>query len=649
MTKRWWMFLMLFIMPAVVVVSIFTFYQPVYMFEGTYGPAEPSSVQAPVASFDRYAGGTPSRLAILITDEKSGWLSLVHGLKTIGIPLRVTRDHTEAFQHKVVIVYPTISGATMSQQALRAVAAHARSGGVVIASEVLGGGLEDLFGFTRLESARGLKSVRIDATLAGVLSLDGQEELELPLSTPGMQTGSYKLAPGEGKVLARYDDGSAAILTRDHATGRTYIFGFDLGDYMGRSFNGRQQGARRYVNAYEPGVDILYRILLHIYQEFEPLAVTIDTVPEGKSASMIVTHDIDYTRSIKNAIKYAEYEKSIGVAATYFIQTKYVRDWSDEIFYNQEGADYTRRLHAMGMEVGSHSVSHSKVFSKFPIGNGDEVYPQYLPFVKSMLSTHGGTVLGELRISGFLLEKTVPGLDVVSFRPGHLQYPTSLAQTMEATGYKYSSSMTTGLTLTHLPFQLSHNRDGVTETGVYEFPITIEDELQRPMTDRLDAAKEILKKLQRYGGMMVVLIHPNVFEDKMDFLKQLLPYAKSSDVWMGSLGQFGAWWAARDQVGVDVRDIDGKTVLEVNAPESGANIILRLPPGMALETKRNGRGDARQRGDRLHLTGIAGSVHFSMIRTKAARIKARPLTEGCGLGHGAAGQFEVQGAVARRC
>lgn len=626
MNKRWWTFLLLFIAPAALIVAIFTLYQPVFLFKGVTGPAQASIVPSPRTSFARYSLGAESRMAILLTDEKSGWLSLVHGLKTIGIPVRVTRDHTEALKHKVVIVYPTVSGATLTQQALQALSNHARSGGVVIASEVIGGGLEDLFGFTNIEPARGLKAVRIEGPLAGALGLDGKEELELPLSTPGMRTGSYKLIPmpEAGKVLARYNDGSAAVIRRDHDSGQTYIFGFDIGDFFSRSYNGRQQGGRTYVNAYEPGVDVLYRILLHIYRRAEPLAVTIDTVPEGKSASMIVTHDIDYTRSIKNAIEYAEYEKSLGVSATYFIQTKYVRDWNDEIFYNDEGASYARRLHELGMEVASHSVSHSKVFSKFPLGDGSESYPQYLPFVKSMVSTQGGTILGELRVSRFLLEKTVPQANVVSFRPGHLQYPTSLAQSLEATGFRYSSSITTGLTLTHLPFQLSHNRDGVTETGIYEFPITIEDELQRPMTNRLEDAKQILKKLQRYGGMMVVLMHPNVFEDKMDFLKGLLPHAIASDVWIGSLGQFGDWWAARDQLEVDVREDAGTVLLNVKAPKSGANVVLRLPEGLKLGEKREGEGQAQQRGNRLHLNGIAGLVKFSLVRSASPRTRDKP-------------------------
>ena len=56
------------------------------------------------------------------------------------------------------------------------------------------------------------------------------------------------------------------------------------------------------------------------------------TVPGGKALSVVLSHDVDFTQSVVNAPVFAEYEKSAGVPATYFIQTKYIRDYYDEIF-----------------------------------------------------------------------------------------------------------------------------------------------------------------------------------------------------------------------------------------------------------------------------------------------------------------------------
>src|SRR5690242_16983815 len=53
--------------------------------------------------FEKYQGGTNSRLAVLVTDSNSSWLGIAHGLKSIGIPFMVTPDYQEALRHKVVL------------------------------------------------------------------------------------------------------------------------------------------------------------------------------------------------------------------------------------------------------------------------------------------------------------------------------------------------------------------------------------------------------------------------------------------------------------------------------------------------------------------------------------------------------------------
>jgi len=92
-----------------------------------------------------YGHGTTSRLAILLTDPDSSWLGLTHGLKSIGIPFKITRDVQEALRHNVVLVYPVISGKVLSPEALRRLAEYPRAGGTLIGVQVLGGGLNQVF------------------------------------------------------------------------------------------------------------------------------------------------------------------------------------------------------------------------------------------------------------------------------------------------------------------------------------------------------------------------------------------------------------------------------------------------------------------------------------------------------------------------
>ncbi|UMR31806.1 polysaccharide deacetylase family protein [Massilia sp. MB5] len=568
----------------------------VYHFPGLSGPAQTDSLRPPRnAQLEDFGKGGKSRLAILVTDPESDWLGLAHGLRTIGIPFVLTRDYQAALAHKLVLVYPTISGKVLSADALQALDAFPRKGGTLLGFQVLGGGMNDAFGISGTAGFRAHKTLSIEAEQARAWGLQQEEERLIPLA--GKETGmaTYAFEASGGKVLARYDDGRAAIVGRDFGAGRTLAIGLDFGAYLAKIYNGRQEVDGAYINVYQPAVDTVLRTLLALYRKAEPLAVTLSTVPDGKPLSLIVTHDIDYGKSIVNAQRYAEVEKQSGISATYFIQTKYVRDWNDDIFYNQEGAAIARKLHGQGMEIASHSVAHSRVFSTVPMGDGKERYPDYVPFVKSRTDTRNASILGELRVSRFLLESQVPELRVLSFRPGHLQYPFGLPQALDATGYRYSSSVASGTAATHLPFRLNYNRENKAETPIYEFPITIEDERERPMTGRLPAAQTILQRLAAYGGMCVVLIHPDVFDDKLAFLEALLPAAKKMDAWIGNLRTFGAWWQARDAVEVDVAREGGTIVADISAPAPFSQLAFEVPAGWILDTAASG-GKVTQRG-----------------------------------------------------
>jgi hypothetical protein len=594
------------VLAVIVLVASFVLRKPIYRFDGWSGPQQVDVIPPAVAATPAlYGRGGDNALAIYLTDPHSDWLGLAHGLKTIGVPFIVTDRYEEALKHRVVLAYPTISGRLLSKEALQALAAFPRSGGTLIGFEILGGGLNEVFGFGEMTASRTHKTLQLDPAFAGRLQ---ESEASIPLAGPSGAMPAEQFNVTSGRAVARYEDGSAAIVQRDFGSGRAYAIGIDLGAYLAKAYNGRQDYGRSYVNAYEPSVDSLLRLMRQLYRAAEPLAVTLSTVPQGKSASVVITHDIDYTRSIVNAIRYAEFEKQQGVAATYFVQTKYVRDWNDDIFFNEQGASLTHQLAGMGMEVASHSVSHSRSFASFPLGSGKESYPDYVPFVKSQNDTRDGSILGELRVSRFLLEKAVPEMKVQSFRPGHLAYPFAQPQAMQASGYRFSSSISSGTAMTHLPFQLNVDRENQAETAIFEFPITIEDELQRPMTSRLDAAIGILRHLQAYGGSCTVLIHPDVFDDKFAFLQQFIARAKGMDVWFGSLAQFGNWWSARNQVTVNARhDASGYTVA-LNAPQAIQGLALEVPSGWKLQAAEQ----ATQKGNMVYVDLQAGAkeLHF---------------------------------------
>ncbi|HKN88355.1 MAG TPA: polysaccharide deacetylase family protein, partial [Nitrospiraceae bacterium] len=525
-----------------------------YVFQGVTGPDGVTSVQAPPAtSWNQSAEGSPARLAVLLTDPSSAWLGLVHGLKTIGIPFIITQDYAEALTHHVVLVYPEISGVVLTPEALQALAAFPRSGGTLIGSQVLGGGLQEVFGFREAVPSRQRFEVRFDSNAPFVSSLadPGERRLRLGNRTKHPDAfGSYGYTQSAGP-LARYEDGTAAVTYRSQGKGHAYAVGIDLGALLLKGYNNRgEEMTWSYDNRFDPSLDVWLRFLKDVYTAGEPDAVTVGTVPFGRSLSVMVTHDVDFTQSMANAVTYAEYEKSQDVVGTYFIQTKYIRDYNDDIFFDHQGIVHLKKLAKLGMEIGSHTVAHSKLFARFPMGTGTEQYPTYTPFVKDRNTTSNGTILGELRVSKFLLEH-FSDQTLMSFRPGELSNPGALPQALQAVGYRYSSSTTANNSLTHLPYQLNYDRLHDAEMDVFEFPVTVEDEELPKLGERLSQAVELAHQISRYGGSFVLLIHPNILDHKLEFEKRFVESVKSF-AWFGSVSQFGQWWAARNDMAVDV-------------------------------------------------------------------------------------------------
>jgi len=465
---------------------------------------------------------------------------------------------------------------------LKALAAVPRNGGTLIGVNVLGGGLEEVFGFAAAQSSRQHFELRLDGKAAARFGFVDPRELVLSLGNRDkapQAAGTYGYIGAEETALARYEDGQVAITERSVGTGKAYAVGVDLGSYLLQGYNNREEAAARsYVNDFEPSIDVVLRLLRGIYRAGESEAVTLGTVPFDRALAVVLTHDIDATKSLPNAVAYAAFEQSQGIRATYFMQTKYLRDYNDEIILNGDTAPFLRQLGALGMEVGSHTVAHSGVFKNFALGTGEESYPSYRPFVRDRDTAVGGTILGEVRVSKFLIEAVGGYAPVISFRPGELSNPFALPQALEAAGYRYSSSVTADSSLTHLPFALDYDRENTAETSIFEFPVTVEDEALPPLGERLPQALDLARKVARYGGSVVVLIHPDILGHKLDFERGFVAALKP-DAWFGSMAEFGAWWAARDAIDVEVTASGADRQVTLTVPQKIAGLGLSIPSG----------------------------------------------------------------------
>jgi peptidoglycan/xylan/chitin deacetylase (PgdA/CDA1 family) len=576
----------------------------VYHFNGVSGPAGRSVVPAtPAATLADFDHGSDHRLAVLVTDPASGWLGLARGLKAHGVPFTMTADVARALRHKVVLVYPMISGRDLSPDDLRALEAHVRAGGSLLAFDIEGGGVESLFGIggpARPDQADVLRWVK---------AADAPEEAVTRISRTASEDRIVAQAyePTTGDPVAFYEDGAASLVCHRQG-GRACVLGVDLGALSERAMNGRGEAiARAYVNAYEPSLDTLYDWIAGFYVDGEPMPWLIGTAPAGHMFSLILSHDVDFTNSVASARHSAAAFRAEDIAATFFMQTKYVRDYNDEVFFNLDTLPDVQALVADGMEVGSHSVAHARTFKAFPFGDGLEAYPQYSPFVKSQTETRGGTVLGELRVSKFLLDK-LAGANVVSFRAGYLSNPFRLSDGLAATGYRYDSSITADASLTHLPFQLVYGRAGGVLAPVYEFPVTIEDEAAPGLLARVDSANEVIGKIAHRHGLAVVLVHPDAAEAKLA-AEQAFIAKWRGEAWIGTLRAFGDWWRARDGLEADIDRQDGAWRLNL-PPGTYRDIELELPKARRV-TGANGRPVGFAKGG-IAISGGAQPVSLNL-------------------------------------
>jgi len=539
----------------------------------------------PPTSIRQFDIGSVHRLAVLVTDPDSGWLGLARGLKAHGIPFTMTTSVAKALQHKVVFVYPTISGRALPAPAFAALAEHVHAGGSLLAFDVEGGGLAPLFGVAAAPTA-----VREDVVDWPSTGSDRGGQTRISRSGTEASVGAVQYQPTTGETLAHYASGGAALVCH-RAGGRACAFGVDLGALSARAYNGRVEGiAQSYVNSYEPSLDTLYDWLAAFYTAGEPMPWLIGTAPAGRSVSIILSHDVDSVPAIAAARDSADAISAAGAKGTFFVQTKYVRDFNDSPFFDKAAAQTFSAIARQGMELGSHSVAHAQSFKAFPFGTGEERYPNYRPFVESRTSARGGSILGELRISKFLLETLTPAT-VRSFRAGYLSNPFRLPDGLAAAGYRFDSSITANSTLSHYPFQLTYGRADNALAPAYEFPVTIEDEAAPGLIQRRDLEFAVIDKIAERHGLVVVLVHPDAAGVKLSFERDLLRRWQGR-AWFASLGDYGAWWRARSEFEPDIVEANGGWRLV--APRSDArDITLILPKVKSIAA---GPGAAFARG-----------------------------------------------------
>jgi hypothetical protein len=540
----------------------------------------PVALSDPAKLFSEEA---PSQVAILLTKSDRDAESAVRCLKEMGIPFFVTRDLPAALRHKLVLLYPEVDGTTFDAAQTQVITDFVTHGGVVFAQDVFGGGFKPLFGFEDVVPLRTRHKIVFDVadpkTTDPVFQyLNRAAEKEVPLGSPEIKeviwTNGYKAAAGT-QTLGRFEDGSAAALRRDLGRGHVYLIGVALNDVVLRNQQNRDYEAQRiYVNGFEPGTDVWLLILRAWYETYSDTGIRLGTIPQGKRSVLMLSHDVDWEYSFKPMLAFADFEKSAGVSSTFFVQTKYRDDANSKAFFFGQSLDVLRDLAAHGSDIESHSVIHTILFNKVPLGTGEERYPSYRARATRNDPAKDATTLGEVCVSKGLLDGELQGHHTIFFRAGHLRVPPYLPEALVRCGYEFDSSFTAGDVLTNFPYELDFDLGMTEPTTIFEFPVTFEDEQLPPLLDRVPAVLDTIEANAENGAPSVILIHSNNSQDKLEAERVILSRLPQ-DILVENMTDYARFWKARSQVRWFPRPVAGGDRIELNSelPISGLTLV----------------------------------------------------------------------------
>jgi hypothetical protein len=494
----------------------------------------------------------PMQVAVLWTRPDEHPLGVIHALREMGVPFFVTRDFDQALRHRLVILFPGADKDTFTADQVKRLERHVGGGGALFAQNVTAGALGDLFGFREARHSQTRHRIRFEGGADPILKyLNRPEEREVRLASAAYKetlwTSGYAADRGAA-ILASYDDGTAALLSHPVGRGRAYLCGPSYTNVVLRCQSNRDfEAERHYVNVFEPGADVWLLLLRAWYESSSPDGVRLATVPGGRRSMLLLSHDVDWENSFAPALDFAHLERDARAASTFFIQTKYVSDANSVAFFQGANLDRLRDLATQGFSIGSHSVMHARGFNAFDLGPGSETFASYRPKALDLEHAAGATVFGEVRVSKSLLDGEIPGQKTILFRAGHLRVPRTLPEALERCGYAFDSSFTACDVLSNFPYRLPRDLGFDDESGVYEFPVTFEDEEAPGIARRVPEALEVIRANADNGAVNVVLIHTNDAKGKLEAEASLLAQLPAG-VGVSDLLSFARFWRARDRL-----------------------------------------------------------------------------------------------------
>lgn len=519
-------------------------------------------------------------------DARQEQLAVRDCLALVGVPFVATRRVAEAIRRPLVLIAGVLTNQEFTAAERELLYAYVERGGVVLAAEVQGNTFFPLFGATGAVTSRTNFRVTFASSSDPILRYVNRPEertISLGDSTLYSETiWSTEYTVGAGtRVLARYENGTAALTVNAYGRGLAYALGLGFKEtslipQLARSF----EAARHWINWFEPSGDVFRMLPRALYEATVHPFLLVHTVPDGRRTGLCLSHDIDARESFRNAVSFARLEAALGVRSTFFVTTKYFIDSTDIGYYTADRVAWIRQLKSLGAEIGSHSVSHSLTFESFPVGTPAVTARDYDP-------SHP-TIFGEVRVSKELLDRDLHQ-QTVGFRSGYLRFPSELLDVLEATDYLFDSSVSAQWVLTNFPFFGFRRRTlGTTHSTVVEVPVTLDDSRGELRTRSFLTAEtedealrtwlDVIEANAENNALSCLLIHPTDTTYKLETERRLIEAVRGKDVWIGTVGALARFWRERALVHPELRRTsNGRPVIVLsNLPRAA------IPPGQTL-------------------------------------------------------------------
>ncbi|KNG47865.1 polysaccharide deacetylase [Stemphylium lycopersici] len=576
-------------------------------------------------------------------------LALALSLKTVGLQVKVIESLNISAQCWNLLIYtpPSVNYSPSSADVATLTSFVAKGGRLIFMSKVPAA-LQALAGVSASTAdTSGSRSIlQLTNTEKPVQALQGFDFTEyydtnMPFYENYTSTGLVNVGytPVKGaQTLGKYQVRKNGVDTADKSatsaaivknqpigsSGYVYSFGMGLGYLYIQAQNEAGGYSPWYDGHYYPGYDIGTRIIKNIVTT-GPHFASLWTVPYNKGLAFTTTWDIDTYVSYPHGQGMAAAAQDRGAAGNLNLHTKYITD-AYESAYFQYGVPYIYQITGFRVapdgypfiDFGSHTVSHSPNAASFSYGTLKEQFIKgsdagYAPYIhqcgpnadgtppKGEKCIKGGTsglsfytsaasASGEVRVSAYLIRYVLQDIfktnyNMTIYRPGNLAWSKYQASHCVANGIIGGSSCAGNSHLTHLPFQVTHNREPFQELPYYEFPLQWSDgdgnmsSADFPGSDFSNQIKYI-KNMARYGGHYNILIHPSdaVF-DKIQIQRALHDTVRPFAVFFNQTG-IANWWTNRDRAAVTI----------TAASNSAATMTVRLDgpsEGLTIQVPRN--------------------------------------------------------------